>query len=121
MPLTNAGKEHIVENSWVTASLFIGLSADGSAEQTGHGYGRAALPVGSSNRDVSSAGVITWSGLPITIYTASDGSAEDSTHAALFDAAANGNQLTTWTALTNNPAAPANGQAYRLSGLTFTP
>lgn len=120
MALSNAGKKFVLENNMTTASLWAGLSANGTAEQgSAAGYARVQLPT--NRRSVSNAGVLTLaaSASPIPFYTANAANAANPSHIAVFSAASGGDQLTEWQALSPDPDAPANGQAVRIVSLTL--
>ena len=128
MALTDIGKAFVMRNDMRVASVWIALSSDGSAEQSGSSYARRALPP--TGADAANGRVVSetdgtlsilGSSLPFTIYTPSDASAPDSTHCALYDASTGGNILTDWQMLAVDVAAPVMGQAYRLSIFSLAP
>ena len=107
MALTNAGKNFIVQKAIVDQTIYVALAVDGT-ELSGHGYSRLAWGTGAKNLNTTDNRAV--SSADLTIYTATDGSAQDANQAAYFDAATGGNQLTTWQNLTTDVAAPNNGQ-----------
>ena len=117
MALTDAGKAFIMNNDMGDAEVYVALSANGSEEQSGQGYIRAILP---EDRAISANGMLTLS-QPLIVYTPNAPGAPDSTHAALFDAADEGNRLTEWEELSGDIPAPADGQPFRLSTFTMNP
>ena len=90
MALTDAGKAFVMNNDMEDAALYVGLSSNGTSEQSNTGYARKEIPTGggTNGRAISAAGVLTLKGTsnPLPIYTPGDGSAPDTTHAAIFDA-----------------------------------
>lgn len=116
MALTDMGKRAAMKGGLFSSTRYIALLSSSTTELSGHGYSRAALTAAQAS--VANNGNITG---PANhpIYTADDDSAEQATHVAIYDAATGGNQLVTPGAITSPPAAPVNGQQFRLS-LTVT-
>ena len=108
MALTTAGKNWYQQKAVVDETVYVALAVDGT-ELSGHGYSRLAWGTGAKTLDNSTSTVTNSADL--TVYTATDGSAQDANQAAFFDAATGGNQLTTWANLATDVDAPTNGQS----------
>ena len=118
MALTDRGKQVTMESGLASATRYISLHLANDTELSGHGYARKAIT--SDEMTVSSTGIITGPN-NFGIYTANDGSAQRAQKVGMYDAASAGNQLLEPEALTGTvPAAPVNGQEFRLS-LTISP
>ena len=107
MALTTAGKNFLVQHAIIGQTIYVALAVDGT-ELSGHGYSRLAWGTGAKTLNETESRA--QSSADLTVYTATDGSAQDANQAAFFDAATGGNQLTTWGNLTTDVAAPTNGQ-----------
>ena len=119
--LTNDGLAYILNNDMRTAALFVALGDSSSAEISGSGYARVG--VANTNRALgASDGKLTLAtaAKPINIYTATDASAPDADHIALFDSVTGGKRLTSWVDLNPDVGAPANQQIVRLTNLALT-
>ena len=116
-PFTNRGLQQAMSVGIASSTRYISLHLTNDTELSGHGYARASIST--AQMTVSSAGVITGPSNH-EIYTANDGSAQQAQQVALYDAASGGNQLLSPEAITSPPAAPVNGQAFRLT-LTLNP
>ena len=118
MALTDRGKELAMGVGIASATRYISLHLTNGTELSGHGYARKAITM--AEMSVSNAGVITGPA-NFEIYTADDATAQRAQQCALYDAAAGGGEVFEPEALTGTiPAAPVNGQAFRLS-LTMNP
>ena len=96
-------------SKWV--ALGRGANANSVTELSGNGYGRGEWDT--DNMAVAADGGVT--GDAFTVYTASGSSAVQAQFAALFDSETGGNRLTDWESISSPPAAPADGQAVRIT------
>ena len=118
MAFTNRGLQQAMSVGIASATRYISLHLTNGTELSGHGYVRKSLTT--AQMTLSAAGVITGPA-NLGIYTASDSAAQRAQQCALYDAASSGNQLLQPENLTGTvPAAPVNGQEFRLS-LTINP
>ena len=116
MAWTNYAKNALMDTEQFDAnSKYIALAVGGT-ELTGSGYSRAEWTT--AQMTIANDGTIT--GPEITIYTASGASAVQATQTGIFDAATTGNQWLEWETITSPPAAPVDGQDFRLTP-TVTP
>ena len=117
MAFTNTGK-NLAMRGIAGATRYIALHLADDTELVGHGYARKAITA--AEMAVSASGVITGP-QNFGIYTANDDTAQQARKVSLYDAANGGNQILEPEALTGDvPAAPVNGQEFRLS-LTIDP
>jgi len=118
MGFTDRGKK-ICMDAVGGAARFIGLFLANDTELSGHGYARKQISA--AQMTVSSAGVITGPA-NLVIYTANDGTAQRAMKVGLFASGVRGTDdaILEPEAITTPPAAPANGQDFRLS-LTLNP
>ena len=118
MAYTDRGKEIVQSVGLASATRYISLHVTNGDELADHGYARKAITA--ANMSVANDGVVTGP-TNLEIYTADDGSAQRAHQCALYDAAAAGNQILEPESLTGTvPAAPVDGQAFRLT-LTMNP
>ena len=97
-------------------SKYIALAVGGT-ELTGSGYSRAEWITG--DMTIANDGTIT--GPEITVYTASGASAVQATQVGIFGTATGtADQWLAWETITSPPAAPVDGQDFRLTP-TVTP
>ena len=96
---------------------FISFHLSSDTELSGHGYARKAI--NHSSLTVAATGIATGP-TNLEIYTASDASAQNADKWALYDALTGGNQIYEPEDFTADVAAPANGQAVRLTPI-FNP
>ena len=115
--MTDRGKQQAMSVGIASATRYISFHLTNDTELSGHGYARKSLTA--AQQTVSSAGVITGP-TDLECWTASDARAQDPSKVALYDALTGGNQLFEPETLTTDVAAPANGQAVRIS-LTLNP
>ena len=117
MAYTDRGLQQCQSVGMSSTTRYISLHQTNDTELAGHGYARAAITT--AQMTVSNAGVITG---PTNhpIYTANDATAQRAMRVALYDAASGGNELAEPEAITSPPAAPVDGQEFRLT-LTLNP
>ena len=102
---------------WLNGTRYISLHLANGTELSAHGYARKAVTL--SGWTISSTGVAVGA-TDLEIFTATDASAQDPGQVALYSAATGGSQIYEAEDLTTDVAAPANGQAVRLT-LTLNP
>jgi len=114
MAFTDAGKKFLMDLS-LADGLYISCHLANGTELSGNGYARKQVPTGST---VSAAGVISFTNLEL--WTASTATAQNPDQWAVYDHETAGVQVLEPTDFTTDVAAPANGQAIRLTA-TITP
>ena len=115
MALTDRGKRYAMEEGIFPdddTDRYISFHLSGGTELAAHGYARKSI--NHSELTVAATGIATGP-TNFEIYTASDGSAQDADQWALYDAATGGSQIYEPQDFTTDIAAPANGQAARLT------
>ena len=118
MAFTDRGKELAMSVGIASATRYISLHLTNGTELAAHGYARKAITA--AEMSTSNAGVITGPA-NFEIYTANDGTAQRAQQNAVYDALTGGSQILEPEALTGTiPAAPVDGQAFRLT-LTINP
>ena len=117
MAFTDRGKQQAMSVGIASATRYISLHLADGTELNGHGYSRAAITT--AQMTVNAAGVITG---PANhpVYTANDGAAQRAIQLGLYASSAGADQLMGPENITSPPAAPVNGQEFRIN-LTINP
>lgn len=114
---TAAGKVKAMREGLISGNIYLSLHLANNNELVGHGYSRVQLDI--NDAAFNPDGTVTFTNLDV--YTAADGSAQDADKASLWNAESSGNRLLSVQDLSVDQPAPANGQTFRLTAITFRP